>query len=78
MKRLPGGYHIGADQLGGPVYVHYDAFNPINGPPDFLAHGVFEVARIPTYAVSSGPVGFESGQIRRLILEWWKRKGTLS
>jgi len=75
MKRLPGGYHIGVDKLGGQVYAHFDAFDPLKGFfPETVAHGVFEVARIPTTTVSSGPVGFESGQVRRLILEWWQRR----
>jgi hypothetical protein len=40
-QRLPGGYHLSVDQ--GAVNLHFDAFDPLNGPISTIQHGIFEV-----------------------------------
>lgn len=46
-QRLPGGYHLGIDKGDPNVYLHFDAYNPLNGPVSTVQHGVFEVYRHP-------------------------------
>jgi uncharacterized protein RhaS with RHS repeats len=41
-RRLPGGYHVTQDG-DGPVAVHFDAHNPLNGPIETFDHGMSEV-----------------------------------
>ena len=43
-QRLIGGYHLTVDKLGGPVYLHFDAFDPLVGVGSTIGHGVLEVA----------------------------------
>jgi hypothetical protein len=45
-QRLPGGYHLTVDLEGGPVNLHFDAYDPLNGPIANYKHWYYEMRRI--------------------------------
>jgi len=45
-QRLPGGYHLSVDAIKGPVNLHFDAYDPLNGPIDNYRHWYHEVRQI--------------------------------
>lgn len=42
-QRLPRGYHVTTEMSGGPVSVHQDAFDPLQGPAQNFQHFTQEV-----------------------------------
>ena len=45
-QRLPGGYHLTVDEVNGPVNLHYDAHDPLQGPIESFKHWYHEVKPI--------------------------------
>ena len=45
-QRLPGGYHLTVDVPGGPVNLHFDAYDPLKGPIENYRHWANEVRKI--------------------------------
>ena len=45
-QRLPGGYHLTVDEVNGPVNLHYDAHDPLQGPIVNFKHWYHEVQPI--------------------------------
>lgn len=57
--RLPGGYHLSMDGGDGQVYLHYDAYDPLEGPIQTLLHWFHEVRNLNngTLEEQPAPVG---------------------
>jgi hypothetical protein len=45
-QRLPGGYHLTVDGNDPQVHLHYDAYDPLQGPVQTLEHWYYEVRRL--------------------------------
>ena len=45
-QRLPGGYHLTVDEVNGPVNLHFDAHDPLQGSIENFKHWYHEVKPI--------------------------------
>ena len=66
-QRLPGGYHITVDEVGGAVYVHYDAFDPSKGLVDIIYHVLYDMGRYSSSNLTTNQVVGSSNHFRRLM-----------